>query len=186
MAIGDTLGEVIRSDNFSEMFGGNFIIVRVAIDISQPLCRGRAISFGDNAEGFVSFKYERLPNLCYWCGMFSHEDKDCSLWLRNKGSLKVNDQQFGQWIRATQFNPLRKTVVVVKGFGNNASRCHQGSLSSSIISKVSPGEPSFSVKPVSESVASVGICASADSEKMMELSSVEVGQLSGRKIWERS
>ena len=111
--------------------------------------------------------------------MFSYDDKDCSLWLQSKGSLKVDDQQFGQWLHATQFNPLRKTVVDVKGFGSNAPSRHQGSLSSSLISKVLPGEPSYSVQPISESV-SFGRSASVDSEKMMELSPMEVGQLSGR------
>ena len=42
--------------------------VRVSIDVTLPLCRGRLISFenGDKGEGWVSFKYERLPNICYW------------------------------------------------------------------------------------------------------------------------
>nr|POE98660.1 hypothetical protein CFP56_67999 [Quercus suber] len=65
------------------------------------------------------------------------------------------------------------------GFGSNAPSRHQGSLSSSLISNVSPGEPSYCVKPVSESVGVV-CSASTNSEKMMELSLVEVGQLSGR------
>ena len=51
MEIGDTLGEVNRTDNVSDMVGGNFMRVRIVIDISQPLCHGRTISFGDNAEG---------------------------------------------------------------------------------------------------------------------------------------
>ena len=65
MEIGDTLGEVIKFDNVSEMIGGNFLRIQVAIDTSQPLCRGRSICFDDNIQGFVSFKYERLPNFCY-------------------------------------------------------------------------------------------------------------------------
>ena len=65
MEIGDTLGEVIKLDNVSGMIGGNFLRIRVAIDTSQPLCHGRSICFDDNIQGFVSFKYERLPNFCY-------------------------------------------------------------------------------------------------------------------------
>ena len=48
MEIGDTLGEVIKLDNVSGMIGGNFLRIRVAIDTSQPLCRGRSICFDDN------------------------------------------------------------------------------------------------------------------------------------------
>jgi len=49
-------------DEQSKMIGGNFLRVRVAIDISQPLCRGRKISIEDGSEEWISFKYERLPN----------------------------------------------------------------------------------------------------------------------------
>uniref|UniRef100_A0A7N2M4M2 DUF4283 domain-containing protein n=1 Tax=Quercus lobata TaxID=97700 RepID=A0A7N2M4M2_QUELO len=38
--------------------------------------------------------------------------------MRSKGSLRMEDQKFGSWLRASQFNPSRKTVVEVKGFSN--------------------------------------------------------------------
>ena len=37
ISIGETLGDVQRMDEQFEMTGGNFLRVRVAIDISQPL-----------------------------------------------------------------------------------------------------------------------------------------------------
>lgn len=36
--------------------------------------------------------------------------------------LKIEDQQFGQWIRAIQFNSSQKSVVEVKGFEVDTSR----------------------------------------------------------------
>ena len=39
--IGETLREVVRMEDTSEMVGGNFLRVRVAIDILHPFCRGR-------------------------------------------------------------------------------------------------------------------------------------------------
>lgn len=56
-----------------------FSTIRVAIDILHPLCRGRKITYDGRFEGWVFFKYERLPNICYWCGRVTHDDKDCSL-----------------------------------------------------------------------------------------------------------
>ena len=61
------IGEVYPSD-FSVMEGGDFLRVRVILDISKPLSRGRKITLDDGSVGWVSFKYERLPNICYWCG----------------------------------------------------------------------------------------------------------------------
>ena len=52
-------------DEQSEMIGGNFLRVRVAINTSQPLRRGRKISLKDGSEEWISFKYECLPNICY-------------------------------------------------------------------------------------------------------------------------
>lgn len=46
----------------------NFLRVRVAIDIIKSLCRGRRISTESGKEGWVSFKYEQLLNICYGCG----------------------------------------------------------------------------------------------------------------------
>ena len=122
-SLGETLGEVTLPKDHTEMRGGNFLRVRVAIDVSEPLCRGRRVKFDENEEGWVSFMYERLPNLCYWCGQLTHDDKDCSLWLRSRGSLAPSEQQFGPWMRASQYNPMKKTVVEVQGYESvNAAR----------------------------------------------------------------
>ena len=48
--------------------------------------------------------------------LLSHDDKDCSLWLRSKGTLTVAEQQFGPWIRAPLYNPAKKSFVEVKGY----------------------------------------------------------------------
>ena len=73
------IGEVIRAIGVENEQGGSFIRVRVEIDILLPLCRGRVITLESGEKSWVSFKYERLPNLCYWCGHLNHGDKDCPL-----------------------------------------------------------------------------------------------------------
>ena len=119
MDIAQTLGTVVLYEDTSKMMGGNFMQVRMLIDISQPLCRDRQVIFEDGLEGWIAFKYERLPNVCNWCGRLSHDDKDCILWLQSKGSLKTENQQFGQWLHASQFNPSKKMVIDVKGYGED-------------------------------------------------------------------
>nr|XP_023889748.1 uncharacterized protein LOC112001798 [Quercus suber] len=116
LSIGESLGAVSVPKDSLEMRGGNFMRVRVAVDITKALCRGRRVSWSSDSEGWVSFKYERLPNICYWCGQLSHDDKDCSHWLQSNGTLAVEDRQFGPWIRAAQFNYSKKTVVEVQGY----------------------------------------------------------------------
>jgi len=106
--IGETIGPVIKPKDFGEMLGPNFMRVRVVVDISKPLCRGKKIYWDKDNEGWAAFMYERLLNICYWCGSVSHDDKDCSLWLRSKGTLTIAEQQFGPWIRAPLSNLAKK------------------------------------------------------------------------------
>ncbi|KAK9993776.1 hypothetical protein SO802_023479 [Lithocarpus litseifolius] len=84
LSLGETLGLVISSKDPSEMNGGTFIRVRVSLNILEPICCSRRISFRHNFDDWVSFMYERLPNICYCCGMFTYDDKECATWLRSK------------------------------------------------------------------------------------------------------
>ena len=95
--------------------GGPCMRIRVQIDITKPLCRGRKILLDDNTECWVSFQYERLPNFCYWCGSVSHGEKDCSLWLANTELLQQSNQQFGPQMRAVYEWGIQQTTVKVEG-----------------------------------------------------------------------
>ena len=86
------MGTILHPDDAPDCDEGSFIRVRVVIDISRPLCRGRLIALDDGKEHWVLFKYERLTNLCYWCGCTTHIDRDCELWIENEGSLNLADQ----------------------------------------------------------------------------------------------
>ena len=85
-----TVGMVIRKPDM-EVDGGSFIRVRVSMDVTRPLSQGRMVSVGQGKEQWVSFKYERLPNICYWCGCLNHDDRDCEVWFDGEGSLKVEE-----------------------------------------------------------------------------------------------
>lgn len=91
------VGTVIKKPE-AEGEGGSFMRVRVRVDITIPLSRGRMVSLGQGKEVWVSFKYENLPNICYWCGYLTHDDRYCETWLESEGSLKAEDQQFGSWL----------------------------------------------------------------------------------------
>ena len=85
----------------------------------------------DKKEQWVSFKYERLPNLCYWCGCLTHSDRECDLWIDSAGTLKEKDKHYGSWLRAAPFRGSSKAVIRVSGFyerkeavtGRNSPTC---------------------------------------------------------------
>ena len=62
--IGSVLGEVFAPMNPKLFDGGHFIRIQVSIDLSLPLCCGRLVSVGEGGKQlWISFKYERLPNM---------------------------------------------------------------------------------------------------------------------------
>lgn len=44
LSLGETVGVVTKPKDSSEMRGCNFMRVRVVVDISKPLCRGRGVT----------------------------------------------------------------------------------------------------------------------------------------------
>ncbi len=102
-------------DSEDEASWGDFVRVHVSVNISRPFCRGRKVGLGGEKEVLISFRYEKLANFCYWCGLVTHSDKDCPVWLRSKGSLHTDQQQFGAWMRAQIRAPHRRKTVSVEG-----------------------------------------------------------------------
>ena len=94
----------------------NFLRIRVILDLTKPLCRGRRITTAKGGDGWVSFRYERLPIMCYGCGMLTHNDRDCTSGSRARGSQSEGDKQFGSWLRASTPHPYKKSVIRVEGF----------------------------------------------------------------------
>ena len=103
MSIGATLGEVEKVDANGKGFClGSFLHIRVLLDVSLPLCRGRKVRLGEYGLKWVDFRYKRLPIFCYLCGKIDHDEKDCLQWIQSKDTLRPEEKQFGPWSRASQ------------------------------------------------------------------------------------
>ena len=109
----DTMGDIQKSNGVVDEDGGSYFRVRVAIDITLPLCRGRVITLPSGEKQWVKFKYERLPSLCYWCGCLTHDDRDWDLWVQSNGTLTLDKQQFGPSLRASPYTSAGKGVIYV-------------------------------------------------------------------------
>lgn len=142
--IGKTTGIVSPHGREAKMIAGDFLRVRVEVDVSKPLCRGRKVILDDEEEVWVSFRYEKLPNFCYWCGMFCHDDKDCDIWLSSKGSLPLESQEFGAWMQATPFNLGRKTFCSMLGLEVFQARGSHWEDQNEVLSENTPPPPSSS------------------------------------------
>ena len=72
----------------------------------------------DNEEIWVSFKYEKLPNFCYWCGLISHNGKDYDVGLVRKEPVNTKPHEYGPWLRVVPFILGKTSFIVVPGMGD--------------------------------------------------------------------
>lgn len=55
VSLGESIGKVTQPSKDYVMHGGDFMRVRVAVNVLEPLCRGRRVTFNDDSNGWVSF-----------------------------------------------------------------------------------------------------------------------------------
>jgi hypothetical protein len=113
--LGSSVGTVEAVDTDGRGIGwGEFLRVRILIDLTKPLARGRMLKFQGKTK-WIPFQYERLPKFCFNCGVIIHGRTGCS----NRSTMKqqVQPAQFGLWMRAP--SPPRRNE---RGQGRNASR----------------------------------------------------------------
>lgn len=46
--------------------------------------------------------------------MVSHDAKECSVWLSSKGSLSLDQQEYGPWLQADPFSVGKKSFMFVQ------------------------------------------------------------------------
>ena len=99
-----------------------FLRVRVALPISKPVRKGGFLLGSNGKRHWVTYKYERLPMFCHYCGILGH---DLHHYLVHFAASKENDNveyQFGEWLkvdsgrskslpRRSKENPMRSEPV---------------------------------------------------------------------------
>nr|XP_027090415.1 uncharacterized protein LOC113711449 [Coffea arabica] len=76
---------------------GKHLKLLVSADLSKPLLRGTTVKTNGVLK-WVNFRYERVPDFCYNCGIVGHSEKKC----KNVVTIRKGQQenQFGPWLRA--------------------------------------------------------------------------------------
>ncbi|PNY08539.1 ribonuclease H [Trifolium pratense] len=113
-SIGELIGKVEASE-FYEYPGKKIIIkIKVAININNPITSG--IHVGNPTDGtcWVDYRYEKLPQVCFKCGMIGHADKLC----RNQALVLDTLAPLGPWIRSTQYGKRKMEEKDRKYYSN--------------------------------------------------------------------
>ncbi|GLT35042.1 hypothetical protein SLA2020_095260 [Shorea laevis] len=146
--IGEELGRFIEvDDGGGDAWGVEYIRVRVALDARKPLRRGMKLSLR-MGQIWVDFRYERLPNFCYCCGMLDHVEWDCELGLdmekqgvterpyseelraQPKSRQRIDETHGGRWLRDAAGNPVAAKVGHGRSILSLASARNKGLVGS--------------------------------------------------------
>lgn len=107
-AIGSYVGVYKHADKSS--FDGSwkaFLRIRVSIDVTKPLKHKMKIKKTGGEWIWIDFKYERLPNFCFICGILGHGDRFCPKLF--EGYHTDTEKSYGPWMRATGRRPPMTT-----------------------------------------------------------------------------
>jgi len=97
--IGASVGVVEAVDVHDDDPGwGKYLRVKIRLDLSKPLSRGRMLHIQDRSI-WIAFKYEKLPNYCYQCGVILHGQKCCHRDGSRRSPGTEEDQPYGPWLR---------------------------------------------------------------------------------------
>lgn len=104
--IGEELGVFVVSDHGKRGAEcGSYLRIRVGLDVTKPLRRCLPVRLS-NCKGdtvWADIRYERLPNLCYLCGMFDHLERECRLFTGQLQDDMV--KPYGRWFQEDFFAP---------------------------------------------------------------------------------
>ena len=101
--IGKRMGVVEEVEKRHNKDGHNlFMRVKVAIPIAKPIHLGGFLAGSDSQKTWTTFRYERLPMFCHYCGLLGHDIKHCAIYFRLMKSGKEVRLQYGEWLKASR------------------------------------------------------------------------------------
>ena len=119
--LGDKIGRVLDvKPGYCGKHANNISRIRVCLSLSKPILPGLWASRKGKDPLWLNFKYERLPHLCYSCGIISHETKFCS-----KADLALDSSlnPFGDWLRVDSNlktpESVQKGLLIASSHDNN-------------------------------------------------------------------
>ncbi|XP_030974808.1 uncharacterized protein LOC115994718 [Quercus lobata] len=121
--IGSRIGNYLETDRRSwQMDQAKFMRVRVALQLDKPLCRGGYVTNLEKKRTWVTFKYERLPSVCYGCGKIGHDERHCA----TPPNDRTAERQYGDWIRADGIHKASQGREKSNKFDSYPSRKESG------------------------------------------------------------
>ena len=75
------------------------------MDLQEPFADEITLEKDNGQKITPPVKYERLPNICYFCGRVGHVERDCD--LKEEGEEGTITYRFGEWMRVSLWKPIK-------------------------------------------------------------------------------
>ncbi|KAF7815390.1 reverse transcriptase [Senna tora] len=111
--LGSVAGRVVAVEDPFEngKISRTFVRVRVLMDIKRALSEGVMVKRPSRPISWVEFKYERLQQFCYHCGIIGHDYKQCKK-DKELSQIHQGKNKFGAWLGTNSVKPLHKILEV--------------------------------------------------------------------------
>lgn len=107
--LGSMVGRVVAVEDprNEDKLISKFLRARVLLNINQPLVTGFWVPREKKDDVWVEARFERLPSLCYRCGIFGHEQRSCS----EPELSETEELPFGSWLKISPPRSGEENIV---------------------------------------------------------------------------
>lgn len=140
--------------------------VQINVDVSKPLRRMKRMLDKGGKEVKVEFAYERLPFLCFACGILGHSERDCS---RVSEEEKRKKLKWGLFLRASPIKGRaklarevetiaegRQVLFITKEKGDGGEESRKGVKKALFVNKAQVADLT-PLEVIDDNVASLGL-----------------------------
>ena len=121
--MGNRLGNYIETDKHSWLSEQEkFMRVHADLPIDKPLRRGGHVVNPNGEKYQVTFKYKRLPNFCFRCGILGHDKKHCPSFPHSFDSPR----QYEDWLHANRNSKMGTNKSRTSNNGGIKERRREG------------------------------------------------------------
>lgn len=122
--IGESIGQVLEVGCY-EMPDRQIIMkAKILFDLEKSIKKGA--NTGSKADGifWVDFKYEKLPQFCFYCGKIDHGKQGCI--EKQEDNQRVRSRNLGQWLRTSMIG--RKILDNQSKMGKKLNEIHENKM----------------------------------------------------------
>lgn len=96
--IGNLFNKMLQFESYTRtnILGTKYLRMQVEVEINKPIPVGFFHNMGKKGR-WISFQYERLPDICYRCGILGHVERNCP--ASETSNIRILGDLYGPWLK---------------------------------------------------------------------------------------